>query len=103
MFLSVHQGAIRFPLLEIQPMDSHCSNLSPVTEELGEECFLLKINAGRLAMKNFSAFHCQIRRLHLALSFRLQALPAVGCCPPTQRPGQVSASHGAIPLAFSGP
>lgn len=33
--------------LEIQPVDSHRSNPAPVAEEVGEECFSLKINAGQ--------------------------------------------------------
>lgn len=61
LFLSVYPGASRFPLLEIQLMDSHRSNSAPVTEER-EECFLLKINAqkGRLS-RSFLPFIASLK------------------------------------------
>jgi len=38
-------------------------------------------HSGNPATKTHSAFHWQLKRLHLAMSFLLSALAAEGCCP----------------------
>lgn len=110
MFFSVYAGASRFPLLEIQPMDSYCSNSVPVTEEVGEECFLLKINPqesqlsrpflpfiaglkGSASHRPFPSRRWQLRDAALLPTELARSLLPV--------PGAVPSP--AIPLAFSGP
>lgn len=60
---------------------SHCSNPAPVTEELGEERFLLKINTGRLVIKTFFCLQLPAQKAPSLLILSPQVLAAEGCCP----------------------